>query len=428
MDALDRAVRESRATTVAERGEGVSGYAPDFALRYEVLPALHAPIETATATARLQNGKLELWIASQAPEAARKAAARALGLGLGDVVLYPMPAGGSFDARLQHDHAIEVALIAREIGRPVQLVWSRWQENLASIPRTPAAILLGAQLNTEGQPARLRARIACPPAMQEMGRRLFANATTWGAVAEVAGTPDPMVAEGLMPFYAVPDVGVEHIPVALPLPATRMRGGADGMTCFAIESFMDELAHKAEAEPLSFRIAMLGQDLRLVECLQRAARASEWNGGEAGSGQGIACHRMGEGDDAARIAIVATANAGAGGVRVRRLVAAVDVGRVVNRDIALQQVEGGLVFGLSLALGSATDYEGGLPTNQRLGALNLPTLADCPDIEVLLVESDAPPVDPGEIGVPAVAPAVANALFSATGLRLRRLPLLSGGL
>jgi isoquinoline 1-oxidoreductase beta subunit len=128
------------------------------------------------------------------------------------------------------------------------------------------------------------------------------------------------------------------------------------------------------------------------------------------------------------IAVVATAAAGEGGVRVERLAAAVDIGRVVNRDLALQQIEGGLLYGLGLALGSAAEYERGLPVGGRLAGLQLPTLATVPEIVVALIDSESEPFDPGEIGVPAVAPAVANALHSATGLRLRRLPLLSGGL
>ena len=115
-------------------------------------------------------------------------------------------------------------------------------------------------------------------------------------------------------------------------------------------------------------------------------------------------------------------------MRVERLAASVDIGRVVNRDLALQQIEGGLLYGLGLALGSAAEYARGVPVNGRLAAMNLPALANCPEISIDLIDSDAEPFDPGEIGVPPVAPAVANALFSATGLRLRRLPLLSGGL
>ena len=202
----------------------------------------------------------------------------------------------------------------------------------------------------------------------------------------------------------------------------------DCYTCFMVESFIDEVAQRNAQEPLSFRIAMLGDDVRLAQCLQQAARLGEWGGGAPGTGQGLACHRMGEPAAGGRIALIATAVAGTGGVRVEKLAAAVDIGRVVNRDIALQQIEGGLLYGVGLALGSGMEYERGLPVQGRLAALDLPTLADSPEIAVELIESEAEPFDPGELAVAPVAPAIANALFSATGLRLRRLPLLSGGL
>jgi isoquinoline 1-oxidoreductase subunit beta len=115
-------------------------------------------------------------------------------------------------------------------------------------------------------------------------------------------------------------------------------------------------------------------------------------------------------------------------VRVSRLSAAVDVGRIVNIELARQQVEGGLVFGMALATGASTGYRDGLPTSGRLRDLALPRLADCPEIVVEFIASDAAPFDPGELGVAVAAPAIANALHSATGLRLRRLPLLSEGL
>ncbi len=425
--ALDDAVRRGEAHTIEARGTGDADYVPTFALRYDVAPALHAPLETTCATARLVDGVLELWLPTQAPEAAREAAADALGMSAADVVLYPVAAGGSFDRRLDNQAAIEVALLAREAGRPVQLTWSRWQEHAASYPRAPVAALVGAELMQEGSIAAMRARIACPPTMPEFGRRLFANQVSWAAIEQVEGQADPAAVEGFALGYNIPDMVVQHVPVSLRLPTARMRGGAHGYTCFFRESFIDEVALRHTREPLSYRIAMLGQDPQMVDLLQRAARAAAWDGGIRGSGQGLACHRMDFGTATGRIALIAQAAAGEGGVRVRRLFAAVDIGRVVNRDIALQQIEGGLVYGLGFALGSATEYADGLPTHQRLSALGLPTLADCPEIVVELVESAAEPFDPGEIGVPPVAPAVANAFFSATGLRLRRLPLLSGG-
>src|SRR5690606_33526757 len=122
-----------------------------------------------------------------------------------------------------------------------------------------------------------------------------------------------------------------------------------------------------------------------------------------GSGQGLACHRMGSAEAGGRIALVATAAAGEGGVRVEKIAAAVDIGRVVNRDIALQQVEGGLLYGVGLALGSGIEYERGLPLQARLALLDLPSLSDSPEIRVELIESDAEPFDPGELAVAPVA-------------------------
>jgi isoquinoline 1-oxidoreductase beta subunit len=425
-EALDRGVRHGETRRIASRGDGDAGLDPlTLAARYDVAPAAHGTIETASCTARFENGRLELWLASQAPERARRAAAKALGIGSGDVVLYPMPAGGSFDRRLEHDHAIEAALIAREAGRPVSLVWSRWQEQLALRPRAPVAAVLAARTTPSGFIDTFRARLATPPSALEFGRRLFDNETARAAMAAVAGEADPLALEGLMPAYAIPNVAIDHVPVSIGLPTGRLRGNAHGYTCFMVESFVDEIAHHRGQEPLAFRMSMLGEDVRLAICLQRAAQLGQWGGGEAGSAQGLACHRMGDPESGGRIALVATATTGEGGVQVSKLAAAVDIGRVVNRDLALQQIEGGLLYGLGLALGSATDYERGLPTSGRLGALLLPTLADCPEIVVELIDSEDAPFDPGEIAVAPVAPAVANALFSASGLRLRRLPLLS---
>jgi isoquinoline 1-oxidoreductase beta subunit len=419
---LDDAVRRGSGTVLFERGEGDSAYTPSFAQRYDIAPAVHATIETASVTARLADGRLELWMASQAPEAARAAAGKAIGLSLADVVLYPMPAGGSFDRRLEHDHAIEAALIARELERPVQLTWSRAEEQLCLQPRPPAAALMGAQLTPDGRIAVLRARVATPPAALEFGHRLFDNLTSWAAIDAVSGSVDAMALEGLDPPYAIPDMALYHIPVELPLPSGRMRGNAHGLTCFMIESFINEVALKGEFEPMSFRISMLGGDPLLVDCLQRAARLGEWDGGARGTGQGIACHRMRAGTATGRIALVARAGTGERGLGVSEIAAAVNIGRVVNRDIALQQIEGGIVFALGLALGCSTGYDEGRPTLSRLSDLRLPGLAQCPRIRVELVDSDDDSFDPGEIGVPALAPALAAAIHSATGLKLRTLP------
>lgn len=419
-NALDSAMRTGAGERIHVQGDAATldGLLP-FQVRYEVAPATHATMETASATARYVDGKLELWIGTQAPEATRAAAAGALGIGPRAVVLYPVALGGSFDLRLECLHAAQVAQMAKEAGRPVQLIWPRGEEFRAAFPRAPAVAVMAARPDPEGSIAGWRARVAMPATAREFGRRFFDGDSAGDAMAVVAGKADPMALEGAIPAYAIPALAIDHIPATIDLPTARMRGNAHGYTAFFNESFVDELAHRAGREPLSYRMAMLGGDPRLAECLQRVAALAEWGGGGDNSGQGIACHTIREG----RIAVVASARRDENGVRVDRLSAVADIGRIVNYDIARQQIEGGLVFGLGLTLGCAPRYVGGRPDSDRLGDMALPTLADCPRVEVEFIESKADPADPGELGTAAVAPAVANALYSATGLRFRRLPL-----
>lgn len=417
--AMDEALHNARAHRIHSAGDMslVKDRLP-IQIGYEVSPAIHVTIETSAATAWLHDGKLELWVGTQAPQATREAVAAALGMDVRNVVLYPVAIGGSFDRRLEFGHAAEAALIAREVGKPVQLTWSRREEFRAGLPRAPVSAVMAARPDTDGQIAGWRARITVPATAREFGRRLLGGDAPYEALEAVALDADPMALEGAVPPYAIPNLAIDHVPVRVGLPTARMRGNAHGWTAFFNESFVDELAHKAGREPLSYRMAMLGHDPRLAACLQRVAALAQWGGGSDASGQGLACHVIGGG----RIAVIASARREAEGVRVDRLSAVADVGRIVNLDIARQQIEGGLVFGLGLALGCAVRYAGGRPDSESLAAMGLPTLADCPAIEVDFIESKEDPADPGELGVAAVAPAVANALFSATGLRLRRLP------
>jgi isoquinoline 1-oxidoreductase subunit beta len=176
-------------------------------------------------------------------------------------------------------------------------------------------------------------------------------------------------------------------------------------------------------EPLSFRMQMLTGTPRLVRVLSTAAALAGWDGGAPGGGLGLAAHSA----FGSHIAIVAEAEVTSEQrVRVLRVVAAVDCGRIVNPDIVRQQIEGGIVHGISGAAGHPIGFEGGLPSVRTIDDYGLPTLADSPEIAVELVESDEPPGGVTELGVPPVAPAMANALYSLTGARLRHLPLVIG--
>ncbi len=396
--------------------------------QYDVAAMPHATIETSTATARYADGQLELWLATQSPEMARRAAAGALGLNADDVVLYPVMAGGSFDRRLENEVAVQAALLARHMQRPVQLVWSRGEEMIHDPVRTPVRAKLAAVTDEAGRVTAMSVKIAAPASAREFAQRLFAFSKPHDAMREVSGKYDYMAVQGTLAPYAIAHMAVDHYPADISVPTGRSRANADGYSCFFIESFIDELARKAGSEPLSYRMQMLGGETRLARCLSNAAVLGGWNGGLDNSGQGIACHKMNAAGRSAHIAIVANARQGDGGIEVERLSAVVDIGRIINRDITRQQIEGGMIFGLASAMGCATGYQGGLTTARRLRDMKLPVLGNMPEIEIELVESNEDPVDPGEIGVPAVAPAIANALFSASGLRTRTLPLLANGL
>ena len=422
--ALEAALRggtADRITTVGDPDALLAGKL-DLIARYTVAPALHASLETATVTARIEHGRCEMWLASQAPQAARQAVARALDLALAAVTLYPLPAGGSFDARLEHDHAVEAALIARAVRRPVQLVWSRWQEHLATRPRAPAAAQLSARTASDGALAALGIKVAMPATAREFGARLFGGHSAFEALGW-QDESDALASAGLTPPYAIPNLRVEHVPTRTLLPTGRLRGNAHGIGAFLIETFIDELAQAARREPLSYRMALLGAQPRLAACLQRAATLADWGGGSGGSGQGLACWKMTLGAAAGHIALVAVARRDERGIRVDKLTAVVDVCRIVNIDIARQQIEGGLLFGLGLATGSSTAYANGLPLTGRLGLLGLPLLADCPEIVTEFIDSQAALFDPGELGAIIAPPAIANALASAGSVRLHNLPL-----
>ncbi len=391
-----------------------------LAATYRTAPSLHAGIEPVTATATIDQGKLILWMPTQAPTRARAAAAAVLGMSADAVVLHPMIAGGSFGANLEHRVAQQAALLARELHRPVQLTWSRAESLMRTPVRPPAAARMTARIATDGTIRGWHARIAAPSSGRDLARRLLGNDALL-ALGGAFSDGDAAAVAGASPFYRLPAWALDHHPAEIGVPTGWWRSGGHASSAFFTECFLDELAHAASVEPLSYRIAMLGGAPRLARCLSVVASLGGWQGGIAGSGQGIACHSLG----GSYIALLAEAGGGANGrPRVDRLVAAVDCGRVINPDLVTQAIEGGLIFGLAAAIGATADYADGMVTARRFGALGLPRLDTIPEITVELIQSDAEPGGASELGVAVVAPAVANALFAATGIRHRRTPLI----
>jgi isoquinoline 1-oxidoreductase beta subunit len=388
----------------------VEGSRP-LAATYWVAPAQHLGLEPLTATARWRGGHLEVWAPTQAPDLARAAAAEAAGITVDEVTLYPMPVGEPGGRALEAD-AIPIAVeLARELERPVQLSLSPGGSQNHDRVAPAALARMTALPGAGGFTAAWKMRIATGDGLGSAIRRL-AGAGEVGALGRTA-------LDGAVPPYAIPDVRVEAVPVAVPFPTGYLRGHPQRAMCFFIESFVDELAHAAGLEPLAFRMAMLGGNPRLARCIQAAAARGGWDGGARGSTLGLAAASA----FGSHIGLLADATIGADqNVEVHRLVAAVDCGRIVNPQLVRQQVEGGLLWALGLASVREPEWAAGMPRSRALGTIGLPRLARTPEIQVELVAGNEAPGGVSGLGVAVLAPAVANAIYAATGKRLRDLP------
>jgi len=420
--ALDTAL-DADGVRLSEQGSILDAFrgATVFTQSYQAGAAAHASIETATATVAIGRGEVQVWTATQVPEAAARAAAEALGIAVGKVVVHPMMVGGSFGARFECDLVGKAAMLADRLKRPVQLVRSRAEEMRRDAVRAPARARMAARTTPDGRIAAWYAQIASPATAHEMESRVFEGADVQAALAAAKDVAEPAAIAGAIPPYDIPVLAIDHHPASIGVPTGDWRGRAFGTNVFFVESFVDELAHMTGNDPFGFRMGMLGNNPRLAQCLTKVAASGEWQGGVAGSSQGIACHVMA----GSCIAVLAEAHIGEGGhVKVDRLRAVADVGRVINPNIVRAQIIGGLIFGMSAATGAAIDVRRGIAGPARIGDLHLPRMADCPVIDIELIVSRDPPGGVSELAVPPVAPAIAGALFAATGVRYRQLPLI----
>lgn len=389
-------------------GSGATVIRAEFA----VPPVIHAPMETLTATARFRDDRLELWLPSQSISFTRAAVARALGLKEDHIAVYQTLIGGGFGRKIEVDAAVQVATIARRVGRPVQLIWSRLQDSIASYPRPPARARLAATLDADKMIAAWDATIAAPAAGGEMMGRLTGR--------DGGGSAEAGAVEGALPPYAMPAVRIAHAPTVIGVPSGIWRSVAHSYTAFFTECFVDELATAAALDPLSFRLRLLADQPRHAEALKTAASLGGYAPGSSETAQGLALHAC----FGSIVAMMAEVDPDlSDGVRVRRLVCAADCGRIINPDIVRQQLEGGVIWGLAAAMTGKLNYRDGLPEERNFDGFALPILADMPEIEIHLIDSGEAPGGVGEIAVPPVAPAIANALFVAGGKRIRNLPI-----
>lgn len=395
-------------------------------MQYEVPYLAHGALEPINCTALVQDGRATVWVSTQVPQAARTAVANALDLDEDDVVIHERFLGGAFGRRLEVDYVAQAAVIASHAkGKAVQTVWSRPQDMAHDFYRPTCISRFSGALDANGKLVAWRAVSA---SQSVSGQSL---ARTYGVPSAIARVlPDATMAEGAFDQpYACDNVEVSHRRIELPIPVGYWRSVGHSHQAFFVESFLDEMAAAAGKDPIQFRIDMLAAPAhqRHVAVLRKLAEFSGWkrpvkwkDGSGTEFGRGMAMHES----FGSIVAQVAEVRRDGPGWRVTRVFCVVDCGVVVNPDLVTQQMESGIVFGLSAAMQQAITIDNGQVQQHYFSEVPLIDMETCPQIHTHVMTSpDAVPYGVGEAGTPPIAPAVANAVFALTGKRVYTLPL-----
>jgi isoquinoline 1-oxidoreductase beta subunit len=405
--------------TAADGGKAGAGVARKVEALYRAPYLAHATLEPMNCTAQIKDGKVWLWAPTQVPQMAVAVAARVAGVAPENVHLTVTLLGGGFGRRLEVDCVAQAVRVALECGgRPVQLIWSREEDTTHDFYRPMQVARLSATVEPSGQIS-----LAIKSAGDAITPRWLER--TLPALAAPVETPDKSAAEGLFDLpYGFTRQKMSHVATRSGVPVGYWRSVGHSQNAFFSESFVDELAWDAKQDPVAFRRSLLGDAPRHLAVLDLAATKSGWGSPLlAGRARGIALHES-FGSIVAQVVEVSLLN---GAPRVHRVVCAVDCGTVINPGMVAQQMEGSVVFALSAALHGRIDIEEGVVLQRNFPQYGLVGLAQSPLVETHLLHSERAPGGAGEPGVPPLAPALANALFSLTGKRLRVLPLVMSG-
>jgi isoquinoline 1-oxidoreductase beta subunit len=382
---------------------------------YEMPFLAHATMEPMNCTAHVQADACEVWVGIQVLPRAQAAAAKVTGLPLEKVTVHNLLIGGGFGRRLEVDMVEKAVRIAKQVDGPVKVVWSREEDIQHDIYRPVYRDLLSASL-ANGRIAGWTHRITGSSIMARWFPAGFQKGIDIDAIDSAADIP-----------YDIPNLRVEYTRDEPPaVPTGFWRGVGPNNNVFAIESFIDELAKKAGKDPVAFRRDMLGKNPRLRAAVDLAASKAGWGSAlPARHGRGIAA-QISFGSFIATVIEVGVDDYGE--VSLTRVVSAVDTGIVVNPDTVVAQLQGGLIFGLTAALYGEITIDKGRVQQSNFNNYRMLRIDQVPNIEVHLIKSGEAPGGIGETGATAAPPALGNAIYAATGIRLRRLPVDRGAL
>jgi isoquinoline 1-oxidoreductase subunit beta len=383
---------------------------------YQVPFLAHATMEPMNCTVHVRQDGCEIWVGTQALARAQAAAAKTAGLPLDKIVVHNHLIGGGFGRRLDVDGVVRAVQIAQQVDGPVKVVWTREEDVQHDMYRPYWFDRMSAGLDAKGKPVAWSHRFAGSSVMARWAPPFFNNGL------------DPDTTEGAIDLvYGLPSKRVDYVRVEPPGISTAFwRSVGPSHNVFVVESFMDELAAAAKQDPVAYRLALLDKSPRAKAVLALAAEKAGW-------GQPLP-ERVGRGVSlqfafATYMAVIAEVEASKDGVvRVRRVVCAVDCGTVVNPDTVQAQIQSAVIFGITAALHGQITLKNGRVEQSNFHDYQMLRINEAPAINVHIVQSVEPPGGMGECGTSAIVPAVANAIFAATGKRLRKMPVDSAAL
>ncbi len=372
-----------------------------------LLPLLaHATMEPMNCTADVRADGCDLYVGTQVQQIAQTTAATAAALKPEQVRVFTTLIGGGFGRRLDIDFIPAAVEASKAVGAPVKVIWTREDDMTHDTYRPPAREEVSGGVDASGKVIAWRLHITSP----SITARMF---------PPVKGVDDSVIEAAVNNLYDVPNLSVSYSRQEIGIDVGYLRSVSHAPNCFVIESFMDELAAAAGKNPYEFRMAHLANKPRQRRVLQMTAERAGWGKPPAGRHQGIA---LMEGYTT-HLAQVAEISIDAGVLKVHKIVCVVDCGQMINPRIVESQIESGIVFGLSAALWGEVTIAGGRVQQTNFNNYRVLRSNELPELDVHLVDSDETPGGIGEPAVALVAPAICNAIFAATGTRLRSLPI-----